>query len=114
MRLFLDSRKESSALESLFIPQAAHLYYKSSTFDTKEMVSNIQIQSYAQVLRSFGVNLEEMIEWFFDIYMKEEFQIDDFIVKMPSTDASYFEKCRTILPEIDRILNSIILWLKTE
>ncbi|PKG88406.1 hypothetical protein CXF77_12370 [Planococcus sp. MB-3u-09] len=104
MRLFLDSRKsESSALESLFIPQAAHLYYKSSTFDTKEMVSNIQIQSYAQVLRSFGVNLEEMIEWFFDIYMKEEFQIDDFIVKMPSTDASYFEKCRTILPEIDRI-----------
>ncbi|QMT16236.1 hypothetical protein H1Q58_09620 [Planococcus maritimus] len=104
MRLFLDSRKsESSALESLFIPQAAHLYYKSSTFDTKEMVSNIQIQSYVQVLRSLGVKLEEMIEWFFGTYMKEEFQIDDFIVKMPSTDASYFEKCRTILPEIDRI-----------
>lgn len=104
MRLFLDSRKsESSALESLFIPQAAHLYYKSSTYGTKEMVSNIQIQSYVQVLRGFGVKLEEMIEWFFSTYMKEEFLIEDFIVKMPSTTTSYFEKCRTILPEIDRI-----------
>lgn len=104
MRLVFDSRKsESSALESVIKPQAAHLYYQSASFYFKEMVSDIEIKSYIQVLSVFDVKLEEMIEWFFDIYMREEFQINDFIVKMPSTDASYFEKCRTILPEIDRI-----------
>lgn len=104
MRLELDSKKsESSTLESVFRPQAAHLYYQSSTFYYKEMLSNAEIYSYVNVLNVLDVRLEDMIEWFFDVYVKEEFQIDDFIVKMPSSEASYFEKCRTILPEIDRI-----------
>ncbi|MCY9182670.1 hypothetical protein MOE68_19295 [Bacillus haynesii] len=104
MRLEFDSKKsESSVLESVIRPQAEHLYYQSFTFYFKEMLSNAEIQSYFSVLNILGVRLEEMIEWFFDDYLKEEFQINDFIVKMPSSEASYFEKCRTILPEIDRV-----------
>jgi len=37
------------------------------------------------------------------VYLKEEFKINNFIFKMPSKDSLYFEKCRTILPEVDRI-----------
>ncbi len=104
IRLELGSRKsESSALETAIRPQAAHLYYESSSFYFKEMLSNGEINSYVNVLNTLDVRLEEMIEWFFGIYMKEEYQINDFIVKMPSSGASFFEKCRTILPEIDRI-----------
>lgn len=104
MRLEFDSKKsESSALESVIRPQAEHLYYHSTSFYFKEMLSNAEIYSYVNVLNILGVSLEKMIEWFFDVYLKEEFQINDFIIKMPSSDASYFEKCRTILPEIDRI-----------
>jgi hypothetical protein len=104
MRLELDSKKsESSVLESVIRPQAEHLYYQSFTFYFKEMLSNAEIYSYLSVLNILGIRLEEMIEWFFDDYLKEEFHINDFIVKMPSSEASYFEKCRTILPEIDRV-----------
>lgn len=104
MRLEFDSKKsESSTLESVFRPRAEHLYYQSSSFYFKEMLSNAEIYSYVNVLNVLGVRLEKMIEWFFEVYVKEEFQINDFIVKMPSSEASYFEKCRTILPEIDRI-----------
>ncbi|MGG1630332.1 hypothetical protein [Rossellomorea sp. NRS-1567] len=104
MRLELVSKKsESSALESVIRPQADHLYFQSTSFYYKEILSDAQVYSYLNVLNVFGVRLEEMIEWFFCMYFKEEFQINDFIVKMPSSGASYFEKCRTILPEIDRI-----------
>ncbi|MCM3706422.1 hypothetical protein M3205_11915 [Cytobacillus firmus] len=104
MRVEFDSKKsECSALESVIRPQAEHLYYQSSSFYFKEMLSNAEIHSYVNVLNILGIRLEEMIEWFFDVYVKEEFQINDFIVKMPSSEASYFEKCRTILPEIDRV-----------
>ncbi|MBU8729143.1 hypothetical protein KM915_03615 [Cytobacillus oceanisediminis] len=104
MRLEFDSKKsESSAFESMIRPQAEHLYYQSTSFRFKEMLSNAEIYSYVNVLNVLGVRLEEMIEWFFNVYLKEEFQINDFIVKMPSSETSYFEKCRTILPEIDRI-----------
>ncbi|MBM7586009.1 thiol-disulfide isomerase/thioredoxin [Bacillus pakistanensis] len=105
MRLELDSKKsESSALESAFRPQAAHLYYQSTSFYYKEMLSDAEIYSYVNLLNVLGVRLEEMIEWFFDVYVKDEFEISDFIVQMPSREATYFEKCRTILPELDRIL----------
>lgn len=104
MRLELVSKKsESSALESAIIPRAEYLYYQSNTFRYKEMLSNAQIYSYVSVLNALGIRFEEMIEWFFGVYLKEEFQINNFIVRMPSNEASYFEKCRTILPEIDRI-----------
>ncbi|MGD7025168.1 hypothetical protein ACQCVK_21640 [Rossellomorea vietnamensis] len=112
MRLEFDSKKsESSALESVIRPQGEHLYYQSTSFHFKEMLSNAEIYSYVNVLNVLGIRLEEMIEWFFNVYLKEEFHINNFIVKMPSSEASYFEKCRTILPEIDRIFkqfNSLI------
>lgn len=101
--VFASKTNEMSVFESTFINMGKHLYKISFTFKLKEMVSNAEIYSYVKVLSAFGVRLEDMIEWFFHKYLKEEFLIKDFIVKMPSEDASYFEKCRTILPEIDRI-----------
>lgn len=104
MRLDLVSkRSEMGILESVMHRSGEHLYNTSFAFTFKEMLSNAEIYSYANVLDILGVRLEEMIHWFFEVYLKEEFQIIDFIVKMPSKEASYFEKCRTILPEIDRI-----------
>lgn len=104
MRLEFDSKKsESSAFESAIRPRAEYLYYQSTSFLFKEMLSHAEIYSYVSVLNVLGVRLEEMIEWFFCVYLKEEFHINNFIVRMPSSEASYFEKCRTILPEIDRI-----------
>ncbi len=35
-------------------------------------------------------------------FILSEFSIDNFIVKVPSDESTYFEKCRTILPEIRR------------
>ncbi|AIC93089.1 hypothetical protein [Shouchella lehensis] len=105
MRLALDSKKsETGTLESVFRQQAAYLYYKTNVFNFKEMLADAKMYSYVNVLKDLGVRLEEMINWFFVDYLKEEFEIFDFIVKMPSSETSYFEKCRTILPEIDRIL----------
>ena len=82
---------------------AKHLYRTSFIFGFKEMIANAQIYSYIQVLNVLGIRIEDMIEWFFNDYLSVEFSITDFIIKMPSGSSSYFEKCRTILPEIDRI-----------
>jgi hypothetical protein len=113
MRLEFDSkRSEMGAIESAIRPKGEHLYNASFSFDFKEMVSNAEIYSYANVLSNFDIRLEEMIEWFFYEYVKKEFQINEFIVKMPSKDASYFEKCRTILPEIDRIFKQYNLLIE--
>lgn len=103
-RLEFDSKKnDMSALESAFRLSGKHLYNTSFAFGYKEMIANAEIYSYTNVLSVLGIRLEDMMEWFFYDYLKEEFSINEFVVKMPSEDTSFFEKCRTILPEIDRI-----------
>jgi len=105
MRLVIDSKKsEVGVFESIIQAKGDHLYNTSSSFGFKEMLSDSEIYTYSAVLNVLGIRIEEMIEWFFIEYLKEEFQINNFIVKMPSPEASYLQKCRTILPEIDRIL----------
>lgn len=99
----VSKENEIGVLESVFMPTGHHLYRKSFTFNIKEMVASVEIYSYIQVLNVLGVKIEDMIEWFFNDYLSNEFSIIDFIVKMPSESSSYFEKCRTVLPEIDRI-----------
>jgi hypothetical protein len=100
---FASKKNDMSALEAAFSPIGDHIYNTSVAFGMREMIGKVEIYSYVKVLSVLDIRLEEMIEWFFQTYIKEEFSINDFIVKMPSDDASYFEKCRTILPEIDRV-----------
>ncbi|MCH1965680.1 hypothetical protein [Paraclostridium sordellii] len=103
-RLVFNSKSnEMTVFESVLRPTGKHLYNTSLKFKYKEMISDVEIQSYIDVLSIFNIRLEDMIEWFFYEYLDKEFSIKNFIVRMPSENASYFEKCRTILPEIDRI-----------
>lgn len=99
----VSKENELSTLESVFMTSAKYLYRTSFRFNFKEMTANAKINSYIQVLNVLGIRIEDMIEWFFNEYLSVEFSITDFIIKMPSSSSSYFEKCRTILPEIDRI-----------
>ena len=99
----VSKENEVSTLESVFMASAKYLYRTSFRFNFKEMTANAQINSYIQELNVLGIRIEDMIEWFFNEYLSVEFSITDFIIKMPSSSSSYFEKCRTILPEIDRI-----------
>ena len=48
----------------------------------------------------------------FNQYLSKEFGINNFIVRMPTTVSSDFEKCRAILPEIDSILKQYKLYLE--
>ena len=103
-RLTLVSKTNGmSALESVFSPSGSHLYKTSYGFSFMEMIANAEVNSYLQVMSIFNIRIEDMIEWFFINYLKVEFSIDNFVVKMPSDVSPYFEKCRSILPELDRI-----------
>lgn len=109
--LSVSKKNGHSPLEELFIPTGNHLFRTTRTFDYLEMFNSIIIRGYLGTLDKCGVNIETMIEWFFKVYLKEEFFIENFEVNLPQKDTTYFEKCRTILPEMDRIFkqfNSLI------
>ncbi|MEW9909340.1 hypothetical protein AB3H50_26940 [Bacillus pacificus] len=113
MRLNLVSKSsEITTFEGRSRNNSKHLYKNSSKFIQKDMMSTAQITSYIQELKSYQIRLEEMVEWFFKDYLPKEFGINGFIVRMPTSVSTDFEKCRAILPEIDRILKQYDLYLE--
>lgn len=108
---FVSHSNDASVLEALMQQKGEHIYPTPFSFTYREMLGEIIMLGYTSILRTFDVDLENMIDWFFKVYMKDEFGIDDFFVRMPSKGATYFEKCRTVLPEIDRILKQYNMYL---
>lgn len=79
-------------------------YQIGMSFRTKNDISNMEFIMYYNFLLEKNIRLEEVIEYFFSDYLLQEFSIEDFRVKLPSSTSSYREKCRDLLPEIETIL----------
>ncbi len=113
MRLQVVSKElEATTIEKLFRSRARNDYPESGVFHFKMALSYVQMQAYYQELLENGIRLENVIEWFFKDYLKEEFGISGFKIKMPSENATYLEKCRFLLPEMESILKQFKLYVE--
>lgn len=110
MRITLISKEEELGVTEKFLGIKSKNEYETGViFNIKNMLSTLQMMSYYNELAKINIRLENVIEWFFGKYLFEEFGIENYIVKMPSKDSTYYEKCKSILPEIDYILKQFDL-----
>ncbi|MEL7731197.1 hypothetical protein AABB40_00570 [Bacillus velezensis] len=87
--------------------------YKTCTaFSIRESLSLAQMHVYYSFLKSKNKDLESIIEWFFNVYLKEEFYIEDFTIKLPPIDNPNFEKCKSIFPTIESIIKKYRFYLE--
>ncbi|MBZ5517920.1 hypothetical protein [Bacillus sp. KS1] len=87
--------------------------YKTCTaFSIRETLSLAQMHVYYSFLKSKNKDLEAIIEWFFNVYLKEEFYIEDFTIKLPPIDNPNFEKCKSIFPTIESIIKKYRFYLE--
>lgn len=87
--------------------------YKTCTaFSIRESLSLAQMHVYYSFLKSKNKDLEAIIEWFFNVYLKEEFYIEDFTIKLPPIDNPNFEKCKSIFPTIESIIKKYRFYLE--
>lgn len=112
-RLNLVSKiNEAGPIERIISSSCDHTYNVHSAFVLHEMTSKAQLDSYSKVLSLYDVRIEEMIEWFFTTYLEDEFKISNFIINIPSDNFSFIEKCRMIVPEIERILKQYNIYVQ--
>lgn len=110
MRITLISKEsELGTTEKFLGVKSKNEYEIGMTFNIKNMLSILQIIAYYKELNKINIRLEDIIEWFFKTYLPEEFGIQNYFGKMPSKDSTYYEKCKSILPEIDYILKQFNL-----
>ncbi|MEY8189062.1 hypothetical protein AB4X15_05210 [Peribacillus simplex] len=100
---FISTISTTSILESLQL-KAKRDYLNNRTFGIRETITDASMALYYSLLKKQNVRLEEILEWFFKVYLKEDFDVSDYIFTAPSDGSSYREKCRDILAEIEYVI----------
>lgn len=95
---------ESGLFENLFLNKGDKWYFKNVSFEFKTMKSFSEIKSNYYYLKEKKIDLCDVIEWFFKIYLSQEFNADGFIFNAPSDGTSFLEKNKILLSELDGTL----------
>lgn len=85
-------------------------YIKGIAFNTKQARSLLQMIAYIQELQRFGIQIEDIFKWFFEVYLKDEFGANGFTYSPPSESTTYVEKCKLLAIAIDGVLKQYRLF----
>lgn len=103
---------QMGVLERTIITKSKKDYVKGIVFNQKNILSLLQMNSYYNELFSIGIRLEEIIEWFFEEYLDDEFNVCNFKINMPSAGSTMLEKCTNIMPAMESVLKQFILFVE--
>lgn len=89
-------------------------YQTDGSFQLLNKFAIIEVAAYCEYIRSqFSIRLEDVLQWFFDTYLKDEFGISNFMIAMPSAGSTYLEKCRTICSEMESMIKQYNFFVAT-
>lgn len=107
------SKKEGiSIFEKMLGMKGRKEYLTGAAFTTIQLLGNSQIYGYCNTLKRLGIDIEEVIGWFFTDYLFSEFNAHGFLFNKSSEGTNALEKCRNLVIEIDSILKQFILFCK--
>ena len=91
--------------ESLLSTNGNGMYRRGQSFELLNGLANVQMHGYVNILNGFDVHIEEIIKWFFEEYLKEEFEAEGFVCVIPAiTDSmlSKYERMATIMDGVTK------------
>ena len=87
-------------------------FVKGNHFIVGESLSTMQVQAYYDILKSNKVRLEDVLKWFFEEYLSQEFGANGFRFNSPSEGTTMVEKCQTIASEMDGVLKQFRMYVQ--
>lgn len=87
-------------------------YSVGGVFYLNDMRSSAQMEAYYEELKRKSIRLEELLEWFFREYLRDEFNVEGFVFNAPSRTSSVLEKCRNLPAELDGILKQFSMYVE--
>lgn len=110
-RCTFPAREAELAIVERYLGMRGKNEYKTGmVFKWKSMRSSLQMQVYQNELERIGVRVEDLFKWFFEVYLKEEFDALGFTYNPPSAGATYAEKCKLLASSIDGALKQYRLF----
>lgn len=85
-------------------------YQTGSSFIFYNMKTSADMHGYIEELGRNNIRFEDIIKWFFEEYLVEEFNVKGFSFATSSKDSSYLEMCRNLASEMDGVLKQYRLY----
>ncbi|MDT4761847.1 hypothetical protein [Sphaerochaeta sp. PS] len=112
-RIALTNKKSQKLLfERYIFPEYKNSFAPSHNFNDLLALEKLQMQGYCETLEKNGIRLEVLLKNFYEEGLETLFSIKGFQLDIPSANTNYFEKCRTILPEIDKLLKQFNIFVE--
>lgn len=107
---FLSLPAELGALQRHLGVQGKRDYLTGARFHLKRVRATGQMAVYCNELQRLHIRLEDIIQWFFEVCLKEEFGADGFTYTPPSLGTTYIEKCKLLASATDGVLKQYRLF----
>lgn len=101
---------EMSEMEKIIGIHGPQEYKYGCAFEQRSLLFSAQLVVYANFLKRQGIAIEEVFQWFFEIYLKEEFGVENFSFPVCSPEASVLEKAKMMATEIERVFKQYKLY----
>lgn len=85
-------------------------YRYGCAFEQRSLLFSAQLVVYANFLKRQGIAIEDVFQWFFETYLKEEFGVENFSFPVCSPEASILEKAKMMATEIERAFKQYKLY----
>ena len=94
-----------------YFSHKSNAYYDSYHPQLK-LCHNLLFQAYFDYLKQNEIDVEEIIEWYFNIYLETELDIKGFHFHASNKESSYYERGKSIICEMDSILDQYELFVR--
>lgn len=111
---FPSVRSDISALESLAGAKGIKEYEIGEIFHFKEVKYSLDMRGYMYFLSQHGAHIEDVYKWFFEEYLRDEFNVEGFVFNGPTHSQSFLEKCRILPSEMDGVFKQYSLYAKNQ
>lgn len=109
---FPNTQNKKFSFTDIFTVKGKKSYNVEFTYDMLRHVYSMQMIGYCGELQREGIAIENVIKWFFEEYLKNEFSVEGFVYNASTKGTSFLEKCKNIASEIESVLKQYRLYCK--
>ena len=107
---WLVANEETFSFTRLFSPKS-NAHFEDYDFHLKNFYG-LLFYTYFEYLKKNNIDIEEIINWYFNIYLETKLNIKGFHFHASNKESSYYERGKSIICEMDSILDQYELFFR--
>ncbi len=111
--MLISRASDAGTFERVFAMRSKYSYPSNFSFEYKEIISLLQVESLQSVLGEEGINIESSLKLFYEQYLKNKFGYPSSTLSLANVSADWLTKCKAIVPEIDAVAHRYNLYAQT-